>query len=64
MIPWGTKHLKFVADRAVSQLGWKDGSYCIFMSNIDCGVDIVMTKRRRPNKTATCAKTAHKSFRD
>ena len=64
IIPWGTKHLKYVADGAVAQLGWKDSSYCIFMSNMDCGVDTVYTKRRRPNETATCAKTARQPFGD
>ena len=63
-IPWGTKHLRYVADGAVTQLSWKDSSYCIFMSNMDYGVDTVYTKRRRPNETATCAKTARQPFRD
>ena len=63
-IPWGTKHLKYVADGAVTQLGWKDSSYCIFMSNMDCGIDTVYTKRRRPNETATYAKTARQPFGD
>ena len=34
------------------------------MSNMDCGVDTVITKRRRPNKTTTCAKTARRAFGD
>ena len=32
------------------------------MSTMDCGVDTMITKRRRPNKTATCAKTARRAF--
>ena len=64
-IPWGTKHLRLVAEGAVVQLSWKDtGAFCLFMSNMDCGVDTVITKRRRPNETATCAKTARKAFGD
>ena len=63
-IPWGTKHLRYMADGAVTQLSWKDSSYCVFMSNMDCGVDTVYTKRRRPNETATCAKTACQLFGD
>ena len=31
---------------------------------MDSGVNTVITKRRRLNKTAICAKTAHKSFKD
>ena len=64
IIPWGTKHLKYVAEGAVAQLGWKDSAYCIFMSNMDSGIDTVVTKRRRPNETATCAKTARVPFGD
>ena len=64
IIPWGIKHLKWVADGKITQLGWKDSCYCLFMSNMDSGVNTVMTKRRRPNETATCAKTARKPFGD
>ena len=34
------------------------------MSNMDCGVNTVVTKRRYPNKIATCAKTAHQPFKE
>ena len=63
IILWGIRHLKYVADGAVAQLGWKDSYYCLFMSNMDCGVDTVVTKKRRPNKTAICAKTARQLFK-
>ena len=33
------------------------------MSNMDCGVDTVVTKKRSPNKTAICAKTARQLFK-
>ena len=46
------------------QLGWKDSAFCLFISNIDCGVDTIITKRRRPNETAVCAKTARRAFGD
>ena len=58
IIPWGTRHLRYITDGAVTQLGWKDSCYCLFMSNMDCGVDTVITGRKRPNETTTCAKTA------
>ena len=64
IIPWGIKHLKYVADGAVTQLSWKDSSYYIFISNMNCGVNNVYTKRRRPNKIATYAKTAYQPFGD
>ena len=44
------------------QLGWKNSVYCIFISNMDSGVEATTTKRRRPNETATCAKTARVPF--
>ena len=34
------------------------------MLTMDCGVDTIITKRRRPNKTTTCAKIARRAFRD
>ena len=34
------------------------------MSNIDCGVDTIITKRRQPNKITICAITAHRAFGD
>ena len=34
------------------------------MSNVDSGINTVITKRRRPNKTAICAKTARVPFRN
>ena len=64
IIPWGTTHLRYVAEGAVAQMGWKDSCYCLFMSNMDSGVDTVITKRRRPNEIATCAKTARIPFGD
>ena len=48
----------------MAQLGWKDSYYCLFMSNMDCGVDTVVIKRRCPNKIATCAKIAHQLFEE
>ena len=63
-IPWGTTHVRFVAEGAVAQMGWKDLSYCLFMSNMDPVNDTVITKRRRPNETTICAKTARKPFKD
>ena len=64
-IPWGTKDRVVVADGTVVQIGWKDtGSYCLCMSNMDCGVDTTMTKRHHPNETATCAKTGRIPFKD
>ena len=65
VIPWGTKHWRLVAEGKVVQIGWKDtGGYCLFMSNMDSGVDTIITKRRRPNETATCAKTGRVPFGD
>ena len=66
IIPWGATHIRYVADGTVAQIGWKDPSYCLFMSNMDSVDDdnTVITKRRRPNETATCAKTARKPFED
>ena len=56
--PWGTKHWRLVAKGKVVQVGWKDtGGYCLFMSNMDSGVDTIMTKRRRPNETTTFRNT-------
>ena len=64
-IPWGTKHWRLVANGDIVQIGWKDtGGYCLFMSNMDSGVDTTITKRRRPNETATCAKTGCVPFGD
>ena len=51
-----------MADGTVTQLGWKDSCYCLFMSTVDDGVETVIIRRRRPNETATCAKTACKPF--
>ena len=34
------------------------------MSNMDYDADTIITKRRRPNKTTICAKTAHRAFGD
>ena len=34
------------------------------MSNTDSGVDIIIAKRRRPNKTTTCAKIGRVPFRN
>ena len=34
------------------------------MSNMESGVDTRITKRRRPNETATCAKTGRVPFGD
>ena len=34
------------------------------MSNMDCGVDTVVTKRKYLNEIATCAKTARQPFRE
>ena len=34
------------------------------MLNMDCGVDTIITKRRQPNKTTICAKTARRAFGD
>ena len=49
----------------MTQLGWKDtDAFYLFMSNMDCGVDTIITKRRRPNKTATYAKIARRAFDD
>ena len=31
---------------------------------MDCGVNTVITKKRRPNKTTMCAKIARKAFGD
>ena len=63
VIPWGTKHWRLVANGDIVQIGWKDtGGYCLFMSNMDSGVDITITKRRHPNETATCAKTGRVPF--
>ena len=63
VIPWGTKHWRLVASGDVVQIGWKDtGGYCLFMSNMDSGVDTITTKRRRLNETATCAITGHVPF--
>ena len=33
------------------------------MSNIDCGVDTIITKRKYPNKIAKYAKIAHQPFK-
>ena len=32
------------------------------MSNIDYGIDTIITKRRRPNKTTTYIKIAYRAF--
>ena len=65
IIPWGTKHWRLVANGEIVQIGWKDtGGYCLFMSNMDSGVDTIITKRRCPNETATCAKTGRVPFGD
>ena len=46
-------------------LEWKDtGAFYIFMSNMDCGVNTIITKRRRPNKTTIYAKIARRAFKD
>ena len=63
VIPWGIKHWRLVANRDIVQIRWKNtGSYCFFMSNMDSGVNTIITKRRRPNETATCAKTGRVPF--
>ena len=31
---------------------------------MDCGVNTIVTKRRRPNKIAKCAKTARQPFKE
>ena len=65
ILPWGTFDRVVVADGDIVQIGWKDtGGYCLFMNNMDCGVDTTMTVRHRPNETATCAKTGRVPFGD
>lgn len=51
IIRWGTKDLKIVAERAIAQLGWKDNSYCLFLTNMDDPYTETETMRRRPNKS-------------
>ena len=49
----------------MTQLDWKDtGAFYLFISNMDCGVDTIITKRRHPNKTTIYAKTARRVFDD
>ena len=61
-IPWGTTDTKFVADSKVCQLMWKDNSLCLFLSNIEDGTEITMTKRHRPNTSMKHSKSARKPF--
>ena len=64
IILWGTTHVRYVAEGEVVQIGWKDLSYCLFMSNMDPVDNTVTTKRRCPNEITTCAKIARKPFGD
>ena len=63
-ILWGTKHLRYIINRAVTQLNSKDSSYYIFILNINYGVNTIYTKRRRPNKITIYTKTTHQPFED
>ena len=65
IIPWGSLDRRLVADGKIVEIGWKDiGGYCLFMSNVDDGIEETITKRRRPKETATCAKTGRIPFGD
>ena len=65
IIPWGSLDRKLVANGKIVEIGWKDtGGYCLFMSNVNDGIEETVTKYRRPKQTATCAKTGRILFGD
>ena len=63
-IPWGTKDIRYVADGKVSQLGWKDNVYSLFLSTMEDGTEDIETNCRRPNTSMKHAKLARKAFSD
>ena len=56
--------MKIVAEEAIAQLDWKDNSYYLFLTNMDDLYRETEIMRQRPNKSASCAKTACVAFGD
>ena len=50
-------YLKYVTEGVVAQITWEDSTCCIFILDMGSGVDFTVTTKRRPNETATCART-------
>ena len=62
--PWGITKMRFIVNRKVCQLMWKNNSLCLFLLNMEDGTETIITKRHRLNTSIKHSKLAHKPFSD
>lgn len=61
-LEWGKLYGRLSKDRKVLEFAWKDQNVVLFMTTVHTGEEWVKSKRRRPPKTATNARTSRKVF--
>jgi hypothetical protein len=63
-ITWGETHNLVVESNLIAQTGWKDNAFCLMMSTVFDGREMVQRERKRPKETSTKGKTARVAFGD